>query len=213
MEASEAIIEKRKPDREFIKSLITSSNLKKTITMSKKAMYAWATIKADGDNYILDNKGLPPAVKSDMSERMFKTAKLAAIYAFFEELDEITDRHMSEAFEVIRESSEVLAELRKIKPIHERLLDKMLEEEKPVTSQRMLSYNFINSGWTRKILEHLELAKELSSELGYVWKESVRKGVSYYEVHQPTKEEDAELDEADALDRDISHDELLRLLS
>jgi hypothetical protein len=36
MEASEAIIEKRKPDREFIKSLITTSNLKKTITMSKK---------------------------------------------------------------------------------------------------------------------------------------------------------------------------------
>jgi len=213
MEASEAIIEKRKPDREFIKSLITSSNLKKTITMSKKAMYAWATIKADGDNYILDNRGLAPAVKSDMSERMFKTAKLAAIYAFFEELDEITDRHMSEAFEVIQESSKVLAELRKIKPIHERLLDKILEEEKPVTSSHMLSYSFINSTWTKKVGEYIDLARELASERGYLFKTISRKGVDYYSVTKPTDEETETLDEADALDRDLSHDELLDLLS
>ena len=213
MIASEEIINKRQSDRDFIKSLITKENLGKTISMSKEAIYVWATIKANGDNFLLDNKGLEPAVKSDMAERVFKTAKLAAIYAFFEESDEIEARHMNEAFEVIEESSKVLRELRKVKPIHHRLLDKLLEEEKPVTSSHMLSYAFINSTWTKKVVEYIDLAKELASERGYLFKSISRKGVDYYQVTKPTEKETQELDEIDVLDKELSHDELLDLLS
>ena len=213
MIASEEIIEKRKPDREFIKSLITRENLFKTIVMSKEAIYVWATIKADGDNYLIDNRGLEPAIKSDMAERVFKTAKLASIYAFFEESNEIEARHMNEAFEVIKESSNVLSELRKVKPIHHRLLEKLLDEEKPVTSSHILSYGFINSTWTKKVNDYIDLARELASERGYLWKSISRKGVDYYSVSKPTEEETEELDEIDSLDKNLSHDELMDLLS
>ena len=191
MKASEDIILKRQTDREFIKSLITRANLGKVLTLSDKAIYVWATIKADGDNYILDHKGLEPAVKSDMSERSFKVAKLASIYAFFEGNEEVSEKNMFEALEVIEESSKVLRELRKIKPKHQRLLEHMLLEEKPVTSQTMLSYPFIPSTYTKKIVEYIDLAQELSSEMGLVWITTTKKNVTYYQVHKPkTKEID-----------------------
>jgi len=213
MKASEDIIAKRKPDREFIKSLITKQNLGKVITMSENAMYVWATIKAEGDNFVLDNKGLEPAVKSDMTERSFKVAKLASIYSFFEGNDEISAKNMYEALEVIEESSRVLQELRKVKPKHLRLLERMLEEDKPITSQTMLNYAFIPSTYTKKIIEYIELAKELASELNYVWKEQIRKGVTYYQVSKPTKKETEVFDEVDKHDRELSEHELMDLLS
>ena len=197
MEASEKIIAKRQSDRDYIKSLLTKSNLGRVLTLSKEAIYVWATIKAEGDNYILDNKGLEPAVKSDMSERSFKVAKLAAIYAFFEGRDEVTKDNMLEALEVIEESSLVLRELRKIKPKHERLLDSMLLEDKPVTSQHLLTYPFVPNGWTKKIAEYIDLAKELASERGLIWNTTSRKGIEYYEVSRPTKKVSEKLDAVD----------------
>ena len=182
MDASDEIAEKRKEDREFIKSLITKSNLGKTLQLNREARLVWATIKSDGDNYIIDNKGLLPAVKADMSERAFKVAKLAGIYAFFDGNDEVTKQNMDEAFEVIKESTEVLKDLRKIKPLHQRLLYKMIEEEKAITSQHCLSYTFINSSWSKKILEIIDLAKQLAGENGYRWKEVTKKGVIFYSV-------------------------------
>ena len=62
-------------------------------------------------------------------------------------------KNMEEAYEVIQESSKVLMDLRRVKPVHERLLDQLLLESKPVSVQTMLTYSFINSGWTKKILE------------------------------------------------------------
>ena len=177
--------------------MVTSANLGKVLKLDRSAKIQWATIKADGDNYILDNKGLPPAVRADMSERNFKVTKLAGIYAFFEGCDDITARHMNEAFEVIKESSRVLVDLRRIRPLHTRLLESMLEESKPCTSQHYLSYSYINSTWSKKILEILDLAKQLASEKGYLWKEVSRKSVLYYEVSKPTKKEDKVLDEVD----------------
>jgi len=197
MSASEEIIAKRKTDRDYIKSLITKSNLDRVLTLSKEALYVWATIKADGDNYILDNKGLEPAVKSDMSERSFKTAKLACIYAFFEGNTEVTQKNMYEALEVIEESSLVLQDLRKIRPKHERLLEAMLLEDKAITSQHMLGYPFIPSTWTKKIGEYVGLAKELASERGYIWETTSRKSVEYYKVSIATKSVDKKLDEID----------------
>jgi len=200
MEASEEIISKRKDDREYIKSLITKSNLGKVLTLNKEAIYVWATIKAEGDNFILDNKGLEPAVKSDMSERCFKVAKLASIYAFFGGQDEVTKENMYEALEVIEESSRVLQDLRKIRPKHERLLEAMLNEDKPITSQHMLGYPFIPNTWTKKISEYVDLAKELASERGLIWKTTTRKGVEYYEVNKPTKSGEKKLDEVDEME-------------
>ena len=216
MEASEDIIAKRKDDREYIKSLITKSNLDRVLTLSKKAIYVLATIKASGDNYILDNRGLEPAVKSDMSERGFKVAKLAAVYAFFEGSDEVTEANMHEALEVIEESSLVLRELRKIRPKHERLLESMLLEENPITSSHMLSYPFIPNTWTKKIVEYIDLAKELSSERGYIWKSMARKGVEYYEVSISDKKTIDTLDRIDVKEaketKQRTEEELMQLL-
>ena len=198
MKASESIISKREADREFIKSLITSKNLNRVLPLSDEAKYVWAIIKAEGDNYILDNRGLEPAVKSDMSERSFKVAKLAAIYAFFEGGDEVSEKNMYEALEVIEESSKVLKALRKVKPKHERLLDAMLLEDEPITSQSILAYPFIPSSWTRKIIEYIDLAKELASERGYIWDEVSRKHITYYTVNKmKSKTIEKELDNAD----------------
>ena len=204
MKASESIITKRESDRNYIKSLITKSNLDRVLTLSDEAVYVWATIKAEGDNFILDNKGLEPAVKADMNERNFKTAKLAGVYAFFEGSDEVLGRHMDEAFEVISESSKVLMELRKVKPKHHRLLESLLNEEKPVTEQHMLTYNFIPNTWTKKIKEYVDLAKELASERGLLWREISRKGVSYYSVSEPKEEDVKTLDEIDKEDAEAS---------
>jgi hypothetical protein len=197
MDMSEDIAEKRKPDREKIKSLITSKNLGKVLKLDRSAKIQWATIKAEGDNYILDNKGLAPAVRADMSERNFKVTKLAGVYAFFEGCDEITGRHMIEAFEVIDESSRVLADLRKLKPLHERLLTAMMDEAKPATSQHFLNYSFVNSTWSKKILEILDLAKQLASEKGYLWREVSRHGVIYYNVTETDEDTNKVLDNID----------------
>jgi len=197
MELSEEISEKRQKDRDYIKGLISSSNLGKVLSLSKEARYMYAMIKADGENYILDNKGLEPAVKADMNERNFKVAKLAGIYAFFDGNEEVTKKNMEEAYEVIKDSSIVLQELRKVKPKHQRLLEALLLEEKPVTSQHLLSYSFIPSAWTKKIDEYVDLAKELASESGYLWKTVSRKGVEYYEVSKGTVKEKKVLDEID----------------
>ena len=155
MELSEEIADKRVVDRVAIKLLISADNLGKTIPLSKEARYMYAMIKADGENYILDNKGLEPAVKADMNERNFKTAKLACIYAFFDKNEEITKQNMEEAYEVIKDSSRVLAELRRVKPKHQRLLEALLAEDNPITTQHMLSYPFIPSGWTKNIEDYV----------------------------------------------------------
>jgi hypothetical protein len=218
MDKSDEIVEKRAKDREFIKSLVTTSNLDKTLTLSNDARLIWATIKADGDNFILDNKGLPPAVKADRAERNFKVSKLAGIYAFFEGSDVITARHMTEALEVMEESSKVLADLREVKPLHTRLLDKMLEEDKPFTSQHLLSYSFIPSTWSKKILEVIDLSKQQASELGYLWKEVSKKSVVYYSVakrDEKTEEILKEVDQAEEIEAEKLNDEqeeLLKLL-
>ena len=197
MNASEEIKTKRESDREYIKSLIVRANLNKVLEFDNEALLEFAIIKADGDNYILENKGLYPAVQSDMAERNFKTAKLAGIYAFFDGNDKITKKNMEEAFEVVKYSSEVLRDLRRVKTLHERLLQSMLNEDKPCTSQHFLSYSFINSTWSKKVLEIIDLAKQLASEQGYIWKETSRKGVVYYRVTESDIEEEKELDEID----------------
>lgn len=201
MDISDEIVAKRSGDREYIKSLLTKANLNKTLTLSKGARLVWATIKSEGDNYILDNVGLDPAVKSDMAERNFKVSKLAGIYAFFEGEEEIHERHMLEALEVIKESSRVLAKLRRIKPKHERLLDMLLVEPKKVTSQTMLGYPFIPSSFTKKIQEYIDLAKELSSERGYLWEETTVKGVPYYFVEEKNKKVEKEIEEVEAKEK------------
>ena len=216
MDASDEISNKRKEDREFIKGLVTSTNLGKVLELDRDARLIWATIKSDGDNYILDNKGLLPAVKADMSERAFKVAKLAGIYAFFDGNEKVTGKNMEEAFEVIKESSLVLKELRKVKPLHKRLLDKLLDEENAVTSQHCLSYPFINNTWSKKVLEVLDLAKQLASEEGYRWKEITKKGVIYYSVTRteetkqidPKDEEIAEAKIKEAIKEEESSDNM-----
>lgn len=217
MKASNEIIGKRVEEREYIKSLVTRGNLGKVLEFDDEALMFFATIKADGDNYIIDNKGLPPAVQSDISERSFKTAKLAGIYAFFDGNEFITEKNMEEAFEIIKSSSIVLADLRKVRPTHERLLNALLDEEKPCTSQHMLGYSFIPSSWSKKVLEIIDLSKQLASERGYLWKETSRKGVIYYEVSQKDSKVEEELDKVDeeeAKEKELSQDqeELMKLL-
>ena len=216
MKASEDIVEKRKEDREFIKSLITRSNLGKVMELDDEALYEFAKIKADGDNYVIENKGLQPAVKSDMSERVFKTAKLAGIYAFFDGSDKIEAKHMIQAFEIIKYSSEVLKDLRKIRPLHKRLLERLLDEPKAVTSQHCLSYPFIPSGWSKKVNEIILLAKELASEEGLVWDEKSVKGVMYYSVSEDIVNANKELEEEDVVaikEEDVVTDEEEALLA
>jgi len=216
MDVSDTIVEKRASDREYIKSLITSANLGKTLVLSKEARYVWATIKADGDNYILDNKGLEPAVKADRAERNFKVSKLAGVYAFFDGNNEISKENMTEALEVIEESSKVLASLRKVKPKHERLLDNLILEEKRVTSQTMLGYPFIPSTFTKKIQEYIDLAKELASERSYLWEETIVKGVPYYFVEKHNKKIEKEVKEVVAKEakatKERTQEELEQLL-
>jgi hypothetical protein len=123
---------------------------------------------------------------------------------------------MYEALEVIEESSLVLRELRKIRPKHERLLESMLLEENPITSSHMLSYPFIPNTWTKKIVEYIDLAKELSSERGYIWKSMARKGVEYYEVSISDKKTIDTLDRIDVKEaketKQRTEEELMQLL-
>lgn len=218
MKESQRIHEVRSKERDYIKSLVTTANMQRVLPLTDEAMMRYAIIKAEGENYTIDNKGLDTAVKSDYIERSFKTAKLACIYAFFEGSDCVTEKHMDEAFEIVKASSDVLEELRKIKPKHERLLDKLIEEDKPCTAQHLLSYPFIPSSWTKKIDEVIELAKQLSSEHGYIWKTTARKGVEYYEVRKP-RQEDKVLDEVDKKEKEeskpsgkMSKEELIKFL-
>ena len=80
----------------------------------------------------------------------------------------------------------------------------------------MLNYKFIPSSYTKKVLEYIHLAKELASERGYIWRESVNKGVDYYEVHEKTKKEVEEFDEIDKVEKKEtkkrSREEMLALL-
>ena len=197
MKATEQIKTDRAPDREKIKELISIKNMNKVLTLDDDAMYMYAQIQCDGENYVRENKGLQEAVQSDMLNRVFKCVKLASIYAFFEGKDTVSKKNMEEAFTIIKESSRVLSEITKLKPLHERLLEKVLEEDKAITQQHCLSYSFIPSTWTKKILEVLELAKGLASEKGYRWKEISKKSVIYYsvttgdEVKEINKEDEA----------------------
>jgi len=213
MRATEAIKNSREEDRDRIKSLISIGNMDKVMKLTDDAMLFYATVQCDGDNYVKSHKGLAEAVISDRLNRVFKLVKLASIYAFFEGKDKIEIEHMEQAFEIIDESSRVLVEITTLKQIHERLLEKMLDEDKPITSSTMLNYSFINSNWTKRVVEYIDLAKELSSELGYVWKEQIRKGVTYYQVSKPTEKETEVLDEVDLHDKELSEAELMSLLS
>lgn len=182
MDRSELIREQRQPEREKIKELITSDNFGKVLQLSREAMLEYATIKSKSDAYVSENRGLLPAVQADISERHFKTIKLAGIYAFFDGSDIVTRDNIIQAYEVIQESSKVLKELRRVKPVHDRLLDALLLEDKPVTAQHMLSYPFINSQWTKKIFEYIDLAKQLANDRGYEFVEDTKAGVTTYMV-------------------------------
>jgi len=182
MDSSESIAKERETDRVYIKSLLSIKNMNKVIPLSREAFIMFASIKAEGDVLLSKNKGLAQSAKIDIAERNFKTAKLAGIYAFMEEKDEVSKTHMMQAFEVVQDSSKVLQRITIEIPQHERLLEAILLEEKPCTAQHFLSYPFIPSSWTRKIEELLVLAKELSSDRGYIWTTTVRNGVDYYEV-------------------------------
>ena len=191
--------------------------MNRVIPLTKEAQLEYAIIKAEGENYIIDNKGIEPAVKADMFERNFKTAKLAGIYAFFEGSDAVTKEHMHQALEVVRESSEVLKELRKVKPKHERLLEAIMKESRPITSQGMLAYPFIPSTYTKKINEYIDLARELSSELGYVWQTTSKKGIEYHQVHKPKIKEIKELDDIEKEDnkkvkKKMTNEQMLKFL-
>lgn len=182
MKTSEKIYQERLNIREYIKSVVKLDNFKKTLELDDEAQYEYAVIKYESDLYLSEHKGLLPAVQADISERWFKTVKLAGLYAFFDGNDKVTKQNIIEAYEVIKESSKVLADLRRVQPVHERLLNQLLYESKPVTTQTMLTYSFINSSWTKKILEYIDLAKQLASEKGYEWIEDAKGGVTYYTV-------------------------------
>ena len=182
MKASNELQKNSSSIRAKIASTVKSDNFKRIFELDDDAMLEFATIKVNGMKYISDNKGLDDAVIADYAERHFKTVKLACVYALFDGNDVVTGRNMTEAFEVIKESSEVLKKLRKSKPLHVRLLEKMLHEVEPITSQHMLEYPFINSGWTKKILEYIELAKQYAVSHGYEWDETTKGGVTYYSV-------------------------------
>jgi hypothetical protein len=188
MELSETTRRDREKDREYIASIIKPTNFEKVLEMDYDAMYMYAVIKSESDAYIDEHKGLQPAVQADISERYFKTAKLAGVYAFFEDSDVVTGKHMEQAYEVIKDSSRVLQELRRVKPLHDRLLEALLLEAKPITSQHMLAYPFVNSTWTKKIVEIIDLAKQLASERGYEWDEHIKAGVTYYTVSKDISE-------------------------
>ena len=190
MEISEQTRINRADDRKYIADLVNSANFNKILEMDYDAMYMYAVIKAESDAFISEHKGLLPAVQADISERYFKTAKLAGVYAFFDNSSFVTGKHMEQAYEVVKESSEVLMELRRVKPLHDRLLEALLKEEKPVTSQHMLAYPFVNSTWTKKIIEIIDLAKQLASERGYEWIEDSKGGVTYYSVYKEYKEKE-----------------------
>ena len=182
MDRSEHIRSTRGKDRDYIKSLIAKENFNKILNMDRDAMLYYATIKSKSDEYVSERKGLHPAVAADLSERNFKTVKLAGVYAFFDGSDSVKKEHMEQAYEVIKESSKVLENLREVRPTHARLLDALLMEEKPVTQQHMLAYPFISSGWTKKIIEYIELAKQLANDNGLEWDETSKGGVTYYQV-------------------------------
>lgn len=187
--ASNQIALEAKELESYFDSLIVSDNFNRVIKLSDEALMIYATIKAEGDNRVEEISNMYPAIIADLSERHFKTAKLAGIYAFYEGSTEITAEHMNQAFEVIRESSKVLEELRTVQPVHERLLTRLLWERKKVTSQHMLKeYSFVRESWTRKILEYIDLAKQLASEKGYEWIEDSVGGVTYYQVIDNSKE-------------------------
>jgi len=216
MKATEKIKKDRATDRQKIKSLISISNMNKVLKLTDEAMLYYATVQCDGDNYVKANKGLAEAVVSDMLNRVFKLVKLASIYAFFEESKKIELRHMKQAFEIINESSRVLVEITTMKPIHERLLEKMLLENKPITSQHILGYSFINSTWTKKVLEYIALAKELASERGLLWITTSKKTVDYYRVVIKDKDVEEVLEEVDVAEaretKKRSKEELAKLL-
>lgn len=184
MRASQLIAEQSEDIRILLSSFIKSDNFNKVLVLDDEAMLEYATIKAEGDNYVEESKvTLYPAVEADMRERHFKTAKLAGVYAFFDNSDTVKKEHIRQAFEVINESSMVLDKLRKVKNVHERLLDMLLWEKEPITEQHMLnSYSFINKTWTKKIKEYVELAKQLATQIGYEWIEDYRDGVVFYQA-------------------------------
>jgi ribosomal protein L9 len=218
MRATEQIKKDRLPDRERIRNLISAKKMNSVLTLTDEAMLFYAQVQCEGENFVKTNKGLAEAVQSDMLNRVFKLVKLASIYAFFEEKDKVEIEHMQQAKEIIDESSRVLTEITKLKPLHHRLLERMLEESNPCTNQHFLSYPFIPSGWTKKIEEVIKLTKELSSEKNYLWKEVSRKGVVYYSVtkqDEKTEEILKEVDQAEEIEAEKLNDEqedLLRLL-
>jgi len=192
---SKEILNSRTKEREYIKSLINKDNLNKVLTMTDEALMEYCMIASEGERIVANNKGLPQAEISDLLNRNFKTAKLAGVYAFFDKSDVVTKEHMIQAKEVVLESSKALSKLVKIRPLHERLLDAMIDEEKACTGQHLLSYPFIPSTWTKKIQEVIDLAKELGSERGYIWSEKVTKGVVYYRVKKKSKKDEDEFEE------------------
>ena len=188
MKHAEQIRIDRATERVYIKNLIRNESFKSVLEFNDEAMLSYATIKSESDAIVNDTKGLEPAVIADLSERHFKTAKLAGVYAFFDESAIVTGKHMEQAYEVIKNSSQVLQDLRKVKPLHVRLVEKMLNERDRITAQTMLAYSFINSTWSKKIYEHIDLARQYSSSMGYEWDEVTREGVTYYMVLEDPKE-------------------------
>jgi hypothetical protein len=182
MKASNELQKNSGDVRARIRGVVSKENFKRVFELDDDAMLEFATIKVNGMKYISENKGLDDAVIADYSERHFKTVKLACVYSLFDGNDVVTGRNILEAFEIVEESTEVLKKLRKSKPLHVRLLEKMLHESEPITSQHMLEYPFINSGWTKKILEYVELAKQYAVSHGYEWDEVTKGGVTYYSV-------------------------------
>lgn len=190
MKTAEDIRKQRIVDRTTMSDLINSKNFNRVLTITDEGMYQYAVIKSESDAYLANQKGVLPAVEADVSERYFKTIKLAGVYAFFEGRASVDKEHILQAYEIVKDSSEVLARLRKVKPTHERLLDTLLNEGDRVTSQHILGYSFINSTWTKKVLEIIDLAKQLASERGYEWIEDSVGGVTYYTVTNITNTEE-----------------------
>lgn len=159
--------EKSKGLSDKLMSLVKQSNLGKVITFSKKSKMFLTDYKVKSlELASITNDSI---MNAEYRERDFKTAKLAAMYAFLDGRDEVTNKDIEYAITITEHSSASLARIGEAKSLIEKLYLRIREEDGYVHISDMLSFGLVNKNHTQRIKEYVRELEPYSEMYGDIF--------------------------------------------
>ena len=118
-------------------------------------------------------------MKAEMTHRYMKVTKLAAIFAAWDDSDEITREHLQASMKIAEDADEHMQRLTQSVPLHARLAEYLADHDGPVTMAMLVA----QLPWFKGSISAREEMLQLASEYGYsnsiILNQETRNGITF----------------------------------